>query len=103
MSAPQREASSRRAAEKSLATIVCTPRALSRQMTARPIGPQPITIATSRLPISLRRTACHPIGAHSRIRQQAAVSPDRLLSAASDEKGALRRVAIALLLSREAV
>ena len=28
-------------------------------MTASPTGPQPTTIATSRLPISLRRTACN--------------------------------------------
>ena len=48
-------------AEKSLATTVRTPWALSRQIMASPIGPQPMTIATSRLPISLRRTACQPI------------------------------------------
>ena len=61
MSAPHLLPSTRRAAEKSLATTVRTPRALSMQMTASPIGPHPMTIATSRLPISLRRTACHPI------------------------------------------
>ena len=58
MSAPQRVASARRAAERSLATTVFTPRVFSSEMTARPIGPQPITIATWRLPISLRCTAC---------------------------------------------
>ena len=39
-----RVASARRPAEKSLATTVRTPCALSMQMTARPTGPQPITI-----------------------------------------------------------
>ena len=47
MSAPQAVASSRRPAEKSLATTVPTPCALSIAMTARPTGPQPITIASS--------------------------------------------------------
>ncbi|CFS13446.1 Uncharacterised protein [Mycobacterium tuberculosis] len=39
---------------------MCTPRDFSMQITARPIGPHPITIATSPLPTSPRRTACHP-------------------------------------------
>ena len=51
-------ASARRPAAGSLATIVRTPRAFSMQITARPIGPQPITIATSRFFTSPRRTAC---------------------------------------------
>jgi hypothetical protein len=42
ISAPQRDASVRRAAEKSLATMVWTPRALRIEMTTRPIGPHPI-------------------------------------------------------------
>ncbi len=46
--APQRAARARRPAERSEATIVRTPRALSQQITARPTGPQPSTIATSR-------------------------------------------------------
>ncbi|EUA06201.1 zinc-binding dehydrogenase domain protein [Mycobacterium kansasii 732] len=48
------------AREKSLAITVRTPCALSMQITARPMGPQPITIATSRLLTSPRRTACQP-------------------------------------------
>ena len=60
MSAPQAVASARRPGEKSLAITVRTPCAFSMQITARPIGPQPITIATSRLPTSPRRTACRP-------------------------------------------
>ena len=59
-SAPQAVASARRPAEKSLATTVRTPRALSIRITASPIGPQPITIATSRLRTSPRRTAWRP-------------------------------------------
>ncbi len=38
-----------------------TPRAFSMQITAKPMGPQPITIATSRFLTSERRTACQPI------------------------------------------
>ena len=48
-------------AEKSLATTWRTPRALSMEITARPTGPHPITIATSRFLISDRRTAWYPI------------------------------------------
>ncbi|CAM4205235.1 hypothetical protein NONI108955_14435 [Nocardia ninae] len=58
MSAPQAAASSRRRGEKSLATTVRTPAAFSMLITARPIGPQPITKACCRLPIRPRRTAC---------------------------------------------
>ena len=58
MSAPHLCARARRPGEKSLATMVSTPSALSWQITARPTGPQPITTAVSRLLISLRRTAC---------------------------------------------
>ena len=57
-SAPHARASSRRPGEKSLATTVRTPLALSIRITPRPTGPQPITIATCRLPTSPRRTAC---------------------------------------------
>ena len=57
-SAPHARASSRRPDEKSLATTVRTPLALSIRITPRPTGPQPITIATCRLPTSPRRTAC---------------------------------------------
>jgi hypothetical protein len=35
------------------------------QMTARPTGPQPITIATSLFVTSARRTACHPTASGS--------------------------------------
>jgi hypothetical protein len=59
-SAPQALASARRPGEGSLATTGSIPLALSRQITARPMGPQPMTTATSRLPIWLRRTACQP-------------------------------------------
>ena len=59
-SAPHAVASARRPAEKSLAITVRTPLALSMQMTASPTGPQPTTIPTWPLPISLRRTACRP-------------------------------------------
>ena len=58
-SAPQACASARRPGEKSLATTVRTPWALSMRITPRPTGPQPMTIATCRLPTSPRRTACH--------------------------------------------
>src|SRR6187401_946506 len=56
--APQREASSRRPGERSEATIVRTPRAFSQQMTARPTGPQPSTIATSPRDTEDLFTAC---------------------------------------------
>jgi hypothetical protein len=59
-SAPHSVASARQPAEKSLAITVRTPCALSMQITARPIGPQPMTIATSPLPTSERQTACQP-------------------------------------------
>ena len=57
-SAPQARASARRPGEKSLAMTVRTPLALSMQITDRPIGPHPITIATVRFLTSPRRTAC---------------------------------------------
>ena len=44
--------------EKSLATTFRTPLALRQRITARPIGPQPITTATSFFLMSLRCTAC---------------------------------------------
>ena len=53
-------ASARRPGEKSLAITVRTPWALSMQITARPTGPQPITIATVLFLTSPRRTACQP-------------------------------------------
>ena len=57
-SAPQLDASARRPAERSDATTVRTPRAFSQQITARPTGPQPSTIATSRRETEDWLTAC---------------------------------------------
>ena len=73
-SAPHAVASARRPAEKSLAITVRTPRALSGQITARPIGPQPMTIATVRFLTSPRRTACqrdrHRLGQRGELGRQ---------------------------------
>ena len=57
-SAPIAVASARRPGEKSLATTVRTPEALSIAITPSPIGPQPMTIAVWPLPTWPRRTAC---------------------------------------------
>ena len=59
-SAPHCAASARRPPEKSLAITVRTPLAFSMQITERPMGPQPMTIATVRFLTSPRRTACQP-------------------------------------------
>ena len=45
-SAPIRSAAARRSAEKSVATTGPRPRAFSEAITARPTGPQPITMNT---------------------------------------------------------
>jgi len=45
-------------AEKSLATIVPAPRALRVQMTARPTGPQPITIRSKSSLLATRTSRC---------------------------------------------
>ena len=74
-SAPQRVASARRAGDRSLATTVPTPRALSWQITIRPTGPQPITIAVSPFLISLRRTACSATAIGSVIAAMSTASP----------------------------
>ena len=79
-SAPQRFARARRPGEKSLATMVFTPRALRWQMTARPSGPQPMTTAVSRREMSLRRTACNATAMGS---VSAATSIDRPLGMAN--------------------
>ncbi|MNN48013.1 hypothetical protein D3C81_1624630 [compost metagenome] len=59
ISAPHCSASLRRFGEKSLATTVLTPAALSIKITPNPTGPQPITIAGSLVLTRLRRTACN--------------------------------------------
>ena len=59
-SAPSRSASARRPGERSAATTGLTPRCFRSAITARPIGPQPRTIAASSLRMPLLATACTP-------------------------------------------
>ena len=74
-SAPHACANLRRLAEKSLATTVFTPAALSIKMTPRPTGPQPITMAGSLVLIRLRRTACKATAIGSVIAARSASKP----------------------------
>ena len=65
MSAPMRRASARRAGEKSAAITGPMPCSFSAAITASPIGPQPITSATSSGVMRAKATACTPTASGS--------------------------------------